>query len=128
MSILFYSPQCKYSNELITIIDKNRISIKKVNISTLKILPKFLEKVPTIVAEGVSQPLVGKQALDWVTNNQYFNIVSNNINFSKNIKPPFESELLCSNEEKPENNFCSIIDSTSLIFPTLKDFITNNYA
>jgi hypothetical protein len=101
-------------------IDNNKINIKRVNIANMKSIPSFLENVPTIVAEGVSQPLVGKQALNWVVNQQYFNVGSNNINNSKNIKQPFQSVLLSSNIEKSDE-FCSIGESTSLIFPTLKD-------
>ena len=51
-----------------------------------------------------------------------FSNSSNNINNSRNIKQPFQSELLSSNIEKSDE-FCSIGDSTSLIFPTLKDFL-----
>jgi hypothetical protein len=119
MSIVFYSPQCKYSKEIMIIIEQNNINIKKVNINNLKTIPSFLQKVPTIIADGVSQPLVGKQALDWVINQKFFNIVSNNINQTKHIEP-FKSNLLASTSEKPDS-FCSIGESTALIFPTLKD-------
>ena len=124
MSILFYSNQCKYSTELISIIEQNNISIKKININSLQEIPSFLEKVPTIIADGISQPLIGKKALEWVINQQYFNKVSNNINYTKDIKTPFVSELMVSNIEK-RDNLCTIEDSTTLIFPTLKDFKEN---
>jgi len=119
MSIIFYSPQCKYSKELMIIIEQNNIKIKKVNISNLKTMPSFLQKVPTIITEDVNQPLVGKQALDWIINHKYFNIVSNNINETKRIEH-FNSDLLASKAERPDG-FCSIGESTNLIFPTLNE-------
>lgn len=128
MSIIFYSPKCRYCIELLNLIEQYNIQIKKVNISTLQKLPSFLRSVPTIITEGVHKPLIGEQALQWVLNYQYFNIGSNNIKTQKNINTPYNSDLLDKTVKEIlpiEKDYCSINNSNSLIFPTLKDLLKN---
>jgi hypothetical protein len=129
MSIIFYSPKCRYCIELLNLIEQYNITIKKINISTLQNFPSFLHSVPTIITEGVHKPLIGEQALQWVLNYQYFNIGSNNIKTQKNVDVPYNSDLLektVTEVSAVEKDYCSINNSNSLIFPTLKDLLNNS--
>jgi hypothetical protein len=66
-SVLFYSNKCKHSKKAIQIINDNNINIKLVSIDDKNVkLPTFLKVVPTIIQQGIEQPLEGDFVFKWL--------------------------------------------------------------
>lgn len=66
-SILFYSNKCKHSKKALQIINDNNINIKLVSIDDKNVkLPSFLKVVPTIIQQGLEQPLEGDFVFKWL--------------------------------------------------------------
>ena len=116
--ILYYSLRCKYCKELLDLISKSNVKVEKINIDVAE-YPDYVKSVPTLVSPTFTKPLVGKPIFDWVYNQTYFNNTSNNINISKTIKIPKDSELLTEKVNKErlceKNKFCDITESTNLL-------------
>ncbi len=89
-NILFYSNKCNYCTSFISLLEKENLmdSFKKVCIDNNSNIPDYLQKVPTIMIENVTKPLVGKHAFNWVHMQSNLNNRTNNINniVSNNFK------------------------------------------
>jgi hypothetical protein len=94
--IVFYSNKCKYSQKLLEAIQQEHLGdycqLICFDITPEKI-PDFINNVPTIVAQHLSKPLIGKSAEEWIRNNKHFNQITNNINTSNVTDPKIESAL-----------------------------------
>jgi hypothetical protein len=55
--------------------------------------PKFITNVPTIIAEHLTKPLVGLEAIEWTENIKYFHQTTNNIQNNSVIYPDIRSLL-----------------------------------
>ena len=66
-SILFYSNKCKHSRKALEIINANNINIRLISIDSKNVkLPSFLKVVPTIIEQGLDQPLEGDFVFKWL--------------------------------------------------------------
>ena len=100
-SVLFYSNKCQHSKKAIDIINKNNINIKLVSIDDKSIkLPSFLKVVPTIIEQGIEQPLEGDFVFKWLDryNKQGSSQVStkekpNQLQDNSKIEPFFSNEM-----------------------------------
>jgi hypothetical protein len=65
---LFYSNRCAHSKELIQELYKNGIydMFEKVCVDTLKVIPKGITSVPTMIVARYPRPLVGKECFAWL--------------------------------------------------------------
>jgi hypothetical protein len=55
--------------------------------------PPFVTSVPTIIAQNLTKPLVGKEAMDWIENKKFFNQITNNVNKKNVIDPKIKSSI-----------------------------------
>jgi hypothetical protein len=81
-------------------------------------VPDSVKNVPTILGGFFTKPLVGRKVFDWVENMQFFNRTSNNVNLTRTIQMPKDSELLHkkSIEYDPRKNyFCTLEESKTLL-------------
>jgi hypothetical protein len=94
--IVFYSNKCKYCERLLEAIQHEQLGdfcqLICFDTSPEKI-PDFINNVPTIVAEHLLKPLIGKSAEEWIRNKKHFNQITNNINTSNVTDPKIESAL-----------------------------------
>lgn len=94
--IVFYSNKCKYSQRLLEAIQQEQLGdfcqLICFEITPEKI-PDIIINVPTIVAEHLSKPLIGKSAEQWIRNKKHFNQITNNVNTSNVTDPKIESAL-----------------------------------
>ena len=90
MIILFYSEQCQFCNKLLEYISKNNLKkiFKLINIDTTNKIPANITVVPTIIDTTIESPLEGKEALEYLFNQKYFNHPTNNIEFWVNSAIP----------------------------------------
>lgn len=87
---LFYSNKCSYCQQILQIINNENLSnyCKIICFETdSDKIPKIIENVPTIIAESLSKPLVGTDAINWIQNKKYFNQITNNININTDFNP-----------------------------------------
>lgn len=115
---IYYSDKCKYCKELLNFVKSSNIIIELVNIDYNDYPKDQVFSVPTLIAPDLVKPLVGKSVFDWVKNQQFFNSQSNNINLSKKIVFPKQSDLLkkeFNNTLPQKEKFCSINESTNLL-------------
>ena len=111
-NILFYSKCSKPCINLIKKIDEEKLTsyFKFISVDNMKKteLPSFIYNIPTIVINGLTKPLSGKDAFDWVINQKYFNNETNNINKSHT-------------EYKPISTYNDGIESNNASFSYLND-------
>ena len=97
-SILFYSNKCKHSKKAIEIINSNNINIRLISIDSKDIkLPSFLKVVPTIIEQGLDQPLEGDFVFKWLdkykSKKPSHLEVSNKSKEVSSIQPFFSNEM-----------------------------------
>ncbi|VVU95220.1 hypothetical protein CPAV1605_945 [seawater metagenome] len=80
-NILFFSNQCNYCSAFIALLKKENISdiFNFINVDENPELPDYIKKVPTIMVDNVTKPLVGKAAFNWVQMQTDINNQTNNI-------------------------------------------------
>lgn len=80
-NLLFYSLDCKHSKLILQKLqDENMINdFKLIDIKKIKVLPKIITSVPTIIVKDINRPLVGMHAFNWIENTKYFYQKTNNI-------------------------------------------------
>lgn len=93
---VFYSNKCQFCHSLLETIKRANLS----NSCTLICfetdpdkIPEFITDVPTIVAQNLLKPLIGKKAEEWISNIKYYNQNTHNINTINVIDPNIESAL-----------------------------------
>lgn len=126
MKILFYSKECKYSNELISKIQEtelvNEFNLIDINESEI---PETIKVVPTIIDSEYKDLLEGKKAFEYIFNNKYFNNKTNNLYLWLNkelAKPKIDqNELALSTEINNEFTNKNIRSSCSYEELTQKD-------
>ena len=84
MKVLFYSNKCKFSKQMLQLIDEYGIidDFKLVNFDEEKntnILGNKVKVVPTIIDSDHKEILEGKKAFEYLHNKKYFNYPTNNI-------------------------------------------------
>jgi len=93
---VFYSIKCKYCDQLLKTIQNEKLN-DQCNLicfeSNPTRIPDFITSVPTIIAQNLSKPLVGFEAINWIENKKYFNQITNNISISNVINPNIKSAL-----------------------------------
>ena len=93
---VFYSSKCIYCHKLLkTIQDEQQINncqLVSFEANADKI-PSFIQSIPAIIAQYLSNPLYGKEAIEWVENKKYFDQTTNNINKNNAINPNIKSSL-----------------------------------
>lgn len=133
-NILFYSLDCKHSKLLLQKLqDENMINeFKLIDIKKIKVLPKIITSVPTIIVKDINRPLVGIHAFNWIENTKYFYQKTNNI---KNVVrfPPTNNKSFgnkgYNKGDKMFDDYASLNDSDDEKI-TKEKFITsksNNY-
>jgi hypothetical protein len=93
---IFYSNNCQYCNKLLKIIKDEKLNEDCQLIcfeSNPDKIPEFITNVPTIIAQNLSKPLVGLEAVEWIINKKYFNQTTNNIKNNNVINPNIQSAL-----------------------------------
>jgi hypothetical protein len=70
-------------------------------------IPKVITDVPTIIVKGLSEPLIGIKAIEWIENKKYFDQTTNNIKKNNVLDPHIESALKDLEFNKNENNSIS---------------------
>ena len=80
--ILYFAMNDRPSMKLLEIIKNNGIidDFEFIDVVKQKSLPTIIKSVPTILAENVVVPLVGKAAFDWIENSKFFYQRTDNIN------------------------------------------------
>jgi len=112
---IYLSSRCKYCRDLLTKIRDNDINVELINIDKDP-YPNEVKSVPTLIESNLLNPLIGKKVFEWVENQKYFNQKSNNINLSKNIILPKNSDLLKEQKENTKKlQYCNINDSINLL-------------
>ena len=132
-NLLFYSLDCKHSKLMLQKLqDENMINdFKLIDIKKIKVLPKIITSVPTIIVKDINRPLVGLHAFNWIENTKYFYQKTNNI---KNVVkfPPKNKNADSkgfSKSDKMFDDYASLNDSDDEKI-TKEKFITsksNNY-
>ena len=102
MKILFYSNKCKFCIEIISKLKESEVydSFKLINIDDTKV-PSKIKVVPTIIDSEIKDLLEGKKAFEYLYNNKYFNIPTNNFLLWKDKsipKPDIKEDSLAKNE------------------------------
>jgi hypothetical protein len=93
---VFYSSNCGFCQKLINIIQEVKVTDQCQLVcfeSNPDKFPQFITNVPTIIAENLTKPLVGKEAMDWIENKKFFNQITNNINKKNVIDPKIKSPV-----------------------------------
>lgn len=116
---VFYSNKCIYCEKLLKTIQEEKLidQCKLINFDTNpEKIPNFINSVPTIIAPNLLKPLVGIEAIEWITNKKYFNQVTNNIKTTNVINPNIKSaidELSFNKQEssKISDHYTTINDS-----------------
>jgi len=93
---VFYSTKCQYCDTLLKTIQNEKLNDQCQLIcfeSNPTRIPDFITNVPTIIAQNLSKPLVGFEAIHWIENKKYFNQITNNISTSNVISPNIKSAL-----------------------------------
>lgn len=110
-NILFYSEKCKYCYKLLQEIKTRNLEgvFKFVCADTTKV-PSIITSVPTIVVRQCTKPLVGKDAFNWVANQTFFNIPTNNINASINNQLPKVDKSLSYNKVAASSKYTNFLD------------------
>lgn len=94
--IVFYSNNCPYCKNLLTVIQNENLTDKCQFIcfeSNSDKIPDIITSVPTIIAQNLLKPLVGLKAIEWIENKKYFNQITNNIVSNNVVNPNIISAL-----------------------------------
>jgi hypothetical protein len=113
-NILFYSLECKHSKLILQKLqDENMINdFKLIDIKKIKVLPKIITSVPTIIAKDINRPLVGIHAFNWIENTKYFYQKTNNIKNVVKFPPKSKSSDKGYNKaDKMFDDYASLNDS-----------------
>ena len=117
MKVLFYSDQCKFCNDIIKQLKESDFynQFNLINVDKNKV-PEKIKIVPTIIDSNYKDLLEGKKAFEYLHNNKYFNISTNNLLLWKDkeiAKPEIEENTLAfkkdilqesyQDTEKPDN-------------------------
>lgn len=93
---VFYSNKCQHCIKLLKTIQNEKLTdqCQLVCFETMPDkFPNFVNNVPTIIAQNLSKPLVGLEAVQWIENNKFFNQKTNNINTVNVVDPHIKSAL-----------------------------------
>ena len=120
--LVFFSPKCKFCQNLLTTIQYTDLTLKLINIHELKDRPKFLKQVPTILASGSTTIFEGKMAFQFVENQKQFRQSTFNREVSKSIKLKKNSDLLKINKNSKINPYSDKSMGTQLDQPSLLEF------
>jgi hypothetical protein len=104
--ILFYSIKCKHCNNLLSLLNNND-DYTYISVDNNNKIPKIIDKVPTLIINGINKPLVGKEVFTWISTQKYLNINTNNINTVKN--PTFKADEYLANTF--DLNYVSLLDN-----------------
>lgn len=125
---VFYSNNCQYCNKLLKYIQEENLNNECSLIcfeSNPDKIPEFITNVPTIIAQYLSKPLIGLEAVEWIKNKKYFNQTTNNIKINNVINPNIESAL--KELEFNKNEIMSISDKYTTINDTHIEKVLMNY-
>jgi hypothetical protein len=112
---IYLSSKCKYCRDLLIKIKETEINVDLINIDK-ESYPNQIKSVPTLIDSNLLSPLVGKKVFDWIENQKFFYQKSNNINVSKNIILPKNSDLLKEQKENVKQlQYCNINESVNLL-------------
>ena len=98
MKVLFYSQQCKFCNDIIKQLKESNF-YKEFNLISVdnNTVPDKIKIVPTIIDSDYKDLLEGKKAFEYLYNNKYFNISTNNFLLWKDkemAKPEIEENAM----------------------------------
>ena len=120
--LVFYSPKCRFCQNLLAMIEEIDVPAKLINIHEVKDRPKFLTQVPTIVASDSTVIFAGKLAFQFVNNQKQFRKSTYNTEAAKSIQYNTQSELLKYNKNTPINPYSDGEQGTNLSHPSLLSF------
>ena len=82
INIIFYSKECKFSEQLITFMNKINIlqNFKLICVDNNKQLPPNITRVPTLIINNINKPLIGTDAFNWLKTICQFRQNTNNVN------------------------------------------------
>ena len=84
--VLFYSRLCPYCSNAINIImnnnTRNNYRLLCVDDPNFK-MSEHVKNVPTLFAKELNKPLVGAEVINWIQSNDFFNIPTNNVQYTK---------------------------------------------
>lgn len=93
---VFYSNRCSNCEKLLKTIKQehlvDRCQLVSFEANADKI-PAFIHYIPAIVAQNLSKPLFGQDAIQWVENKKYFDQTTNNISKNNVIDPNIKSSF-----------------------------------
>ena len=93
---VFYSNKCENCTKLLKTIKEEHLvdqcQLVSFEASANKI-PPFIQFIPAIIAQNLSKPLFGQDAIEWVENKKYFNQTTNNINKINVVNPNIKSTV-----------------------------------
>lgn len=103
MKVLFYSDKCKFSKEIIKQIESSKFvkEFKFLNVDNNE-TPEMIKVVPTIIDTNYKDLLEGKKAFEYLYNNKYFNVPTNNIHMWKDKiipKPEIKEDKLAKSND-----------------------------
>jgi hypothetical protein len=118
INILFYSNKCKFSKQIIHLINE----IDDINSFKLICIDEninkfpYIHRVPTLLISEYKKPIVGINAFNWINSKNQFNKNTNNINLNpnSNLNPKYNI-LLNDNNEKLKGNSKITLDDYSFI-------------
>lgn len=126
-NILFFSNKCNYCSALIALLNKEKLSstFNYINIDDNLDLPEYIKKVPTIMVENVTKPLIGKAAFNWIQIQSDINNKTNNIN---NISiDNFKACRINGPKGFTEKEMTGISDSFSFVAPDKDNDVKKSY-
>lgn len=93
---VFYSNRCSNCEKLLQTIQQEHL-VDQCQLVSFEAnadkIPPFIHYIPAIVAQNLSKPLFGQDAIQWVENKKYFGQTTNNINKNNVINPNIKSSL-----------------------------------
>jgi hypothetical protein len=91
---VFYSDKCENCIKLLNTIQKENLfdECQLISFETnADKIPPYIQYIPAIVAQNLSKPLFGKEAIEWIINKKFFNQTTNNINKNNVVNPNIKS-------------------------------------
>jgi hypothetical protein len=68
INLLFYSQKCKDSQDLINLLDHEKLlnKFKMICVDNNRQIPAQIQRTPTLIVNGIPKPLVANEAFKWV--------------------------------------------------------------
>lgn len=112
-NFLFYASGIPSCTSLIMKIENEGLDkmIKKIDVRKLREIPDEIKDVPTLIIDGIIEPLVGQQAHDWVESQQYFYQKTNNFKNKIPTNTIYQDTSIYNDASSTNNDFACIKDS-----------------